>query len=299
MAQELEIKLSLSPADADAVCYWLLSQPEARDEGRLQLENRYYDTPDATLNSRRIALRVRRKGDRYIQTLKTQGEFVDGAHCRQEWEWPLRSGELDPDLLADTPVEQGVDLAALQPVFETNFQRREIMLLEDDTSIEVALDSGEIVAGTRRRSLHEVELELKSGDPARLLFWAKALARQVPVFLNLISKAEQGYYLAGLHDPGTAESGFQEQGTATHEWSAQVFLHQLGNAWLLEEPLKVAPGNLSLIRRLAEAQDAEGDFAEVLGELTRGVTVGSLIGRKALGQLELLVAGAGSSASSR
>ncbi|HCL37363.1 MAG TPA: CYTH domain-containing protein, partial [Marinobacter hydrocarbonoclasticus] len=41
------------------------------------------------------ALRVRQAGDRYIQTLKTQGEFVNGAHRRQEWEWDLPGPDLD------------------------------------------------------------------------------------------------------------------------------------------------------------------------------------------------------------
>lgn len=290
MAQELEIKLSLSPADVEAACEWLLTQPEARDEGSQWLENRYYDTPDAVLNRRRIALRVRRKGDRYIQTLKTRGEYVEGAHSRQEWEWPLPGRDLDLGLLAYTPVEQGIDLTELRPVFETNFARREIMLLERGTSIEVALDGGEIVAGTQRRPLHEVELELKSGDPGRLLHWAKALARQVPVFLNLVSKAEQGYYLAGLH-----ASTSQGESPGEAEWSAETFLHQLGKAWLVNKPLKASQEDLALVRRLAEPHDGDGEFAVVLDELVRGVTVASLAGKKALGQLELVVAGSAAS----
>ena len=89
MEVELEIKLTLSERAQAKALQWLLAQPEASRGGQKDLMNRYYDTPDAALNRARAALRVRQSGDRYIQTLKTQGEFVDGAHRRQEWEWPL------------------------------------------------------------------------------------------------------------------------------------------------------------------------------------------------------------------
>src|SRR5690606_37449288 len=158
------------------------------DLGRRTLVNRYFDTPGAALNEARAALRVRQAGDRYIQTLETQGEFVGGAHRRQEWEWPLEGPELDLSLLAETPLRARVNLQELQLVFETNFRRQVVMLELGSCVIEVAIDAGEVLAGGRVMPLHEVEFELKAGEPGALLSWARALAAYVPVFLNLVSK---------------------------------------------------------------------------------------------------------------
>ena len=120
VAEELEIKLTVDESSLGSVIHWLLAQSGARDGGRKSLVNRYYDTPEVDLNQQRAALRVRQAGDRFIQTLKTQGEFVAGAHRRQEWEWELPGPELNIGLLADTPLGQDVNLARLQAVFETN-----------------------------------------------------------------------------------------------------------------------------------------------------------------------------------
>jgi len=286
MAAELEIKLSLESADLKQALVWLLQQPGTREGKRRQLINCYYDTASADLNRQQIALRVRNAGDRFIQTLKTRGEFVDGAHLRQEWEWPVPDAALDVALLADTPVGQGVDLAALQPVFETNFERRVVMIDDGETVIECAIDSGEIVAGDRRCPLNEVEFELKSGDGGRLLHWARALAEQVPVFLNLVSKAEQGYFLAGLHAPGQDAVVGQAETLDVNR-----FLYLLSVAWLTGKPLTVSASQLhEIAAKAGQAGEAElfGDIAWALGA---GQPVRQLLVARDLGRLQLAIAG--------
>ncbi|PVY70333.1 CYTH domain-containing protein [Tamilnaduibacter salinus] len=200
MAEELEIKLSVQPTSETDVLDWLsgVSGASARAQS---LRNTYFDTPGADLNRQRAALRLRQKGERIIQTLKTQGEFVDGAHRRQEWEWDLDAHELSLGRLTETPLSSGVPLDQLRAVFETNFTRYTGVLATSGSSVECVLDSGWIVAGDVEWPLHEVEFEHQSGDKAQLLEWARRLAKEVPVMLNLISKAEQGYWLAGLHTP--------------------------------------------------------------------------------------------------
>lgn len=243
MAVELEIKLTLSERAQAQALEWLLAQPEAKPGGQKLLVNRYYDTPDAALNRARAALRVRQSGNRYIQTLKTQGEFVDGAHRRQEWEWPLLGPELDLSLLESTPLKKQLDLQQLQVAFETNFARQVVMLKTADALVEVAVDSGEIVGGGQSRALHEVEFELKSGNPAALISWARMLADEVPVFLNLVSKAEQGYYLAGIYRP--------EPDQAPGELSVTEFLQQLSLSWLLQKPLNCPEAALLQVKNAA------------------------------------------------
>lgn len=255
MAVELEIKLTLSERAQAQALEWLLAQPEAKPGGQKLLVNRYYDTPDAVLNRARAALRVRQSGNRYIQTLKTQGEFVDGAHRRREWEWPLPGPELDLSLLESTPLKQQLDLQQLQVAFETNFTREVVMLETDDAVVEVAVDSGEIVGGGQSRALHEVEFELKSGTPAALMSWARMLADEVPVFLNLVSKAEQGYYLAGIYRP--------ELDQASGELSVTEFLHQLSLGWLLQKPLICPEASLLQVKKAATQARVQASWDEV------------------------------------
>jgi len=283
MARELEIKLSVARFDLDRAVAWLLSQPNTYESDTLQLGNTYYDTPDGDLNRQKIALRIRKMGDRYIQTLKTRGEFVDGAHRRQEWEWPLIGTKLKLGLIADTPVGQSVNLAALEPVFETNFERRVVMIEQGETLIEVAIDSGVIVAAGHSRPLNEIEFELKAGDASALLAWARRLAEEVPVFLNLVSKAEQGYYQAGLYRP-TREGG------ANSELTVNDFLLLLSASWLTNQPVPVDEDELGTIRRLAIARGVEALYQQVFRSLAEGESVNDLAVGKALGQLQLAIA---------
>lgn len=285
MAEELEIKLSLSAGNQERALKWLLAQSGTSEGQRKKLVNRYFDTPEADLNRQRIALRVRQAGDQFIQTLKTQGEFVDGAHRRQEWEWPLTRAELDTGLLADTPVGQNINLAELKPVFETNFDRQIVMFEFSDAVIEVAVDLGLILAGENRRELCEIEFELKSGNPAHLLSGARALASRVPVFLNVLSKAEQGYYLAGLHDlPSVGDA------KDTASWSVEVFFRRLSVCWLRGEAMGVCAENLSSIQERAVRNGAESCFQAVWGGLTNGQPVSRLALEPNLGQLQLAIA---------
>lgn len=283
MAEELEIKLSLTADHQRTALAWLLAQPAASEGSCKTLVNRYYDTPEGDLNRHQVALRVRQAGDRFIQTLKTQGEFVAGAHRRREWEWPLMGEELNIGLIADTPVGQGINLAALKPVFETNFERQVVMIEEGDTVIEVAVDAGHVMVGEQSRPLHEVEFELKAGDASRLVDWAGALAAKVPVFLNLVSKAEQGYFLAGLHEPVALPE-------TLGELSVMQFLHGLSVAWLRGEALTVAPGALESVRRTAAEQRVSTQFERVSEAMAASTPVPALADMEALGQLQLALA---------
>ncbi|MGQ7271817.1 CYTH domain-containing protein [Marinobacter nauticus] len=286
MATELEVKLTLSESAQSRAFEWLKGRPGASEGPVKILVNRYYDTPNAGLNQARAALRVRQAGDRYIQTLKTQGEFVNGAHRRQEWEWDLPGPDLDLGLLEQTPLRSQVDLDELALAFETNFQRRIIMLEQAESVIEVALDSGEVVGGTRARPLHEVEFELKAGEPAALLENARALAQTVPVFLNLVSKAEQGYYLAGIYCPSLVlpASGF----------SSVSFLHYLSQAWLTGDTICLPASALAKIEPQVEAAGLLRVWRPVAKALQTGITVPTLVEQfPEFGQLQLALAAAG------
>src|SRR5690554_2131075 len=265
MAEELEIKLSLKSGDLLKALNWLLAQPEAQAGSKKSLVNCYYDTPDAELNHQQAALRVRKAGSQYVQTLKTRGEFVDGAHRREEWEWPIAGPELSLGLLADTPLGDRINLARLAPAFETNFTRQVVMLDDGKAVIECAVDLGVIAAGGQEKPLHEVEFELVSGDPSRLLAWAEKLALQCPVFLNLVSKAEQGYYLAGIHV--AAEGNGADAGK--HD-DLDRLLHRLSHAWLVRGSVSLDGLDVQALAVQAETSGLRQSFATVVEALTNG-----------------------------
>lgn len=289
MAEELEIKLTMTPEALLQAKAWLMRQNGAKDAGSKALQNCYYDTPDAALNRQKIALRVRQAGDRYIQTLKTQGDYVDGAHRRQEWEWPLTGTRLNIGLIADTPVGQDVNLARLGPVFETNFQRQVILIETGNAAVECALDDGHIVAGDRTQALCELEFELKQGDAGELLALTRRLAAEVPIFINLISKAEQGYYLArDLLTDDVSTAGYQPTAPGDQQALVTRILHGLSRSWLTGELDTELPAALDDAE--ARASDNMQLLAELnwlRGNLAPGRGPGSLVGNLRLGQCQV------------
>lgn len=282
MAEELEIKLTISQENVPAVAQWVSALPEARFGEEKRLVNRYFDTPTADLNREKAALRVRQAGDHFIQTLKTRGDFVAGAHRRQEWEWPLPGPNLQLGLLADSPLAERVNLAELSAIFETNFQRRTWWIVTDDAEIEVALDSGQVVSGDHILPLHEVEFELKAGDPRALMSYAQILAATVPVFLNLVSKAEQGYHLAGLYHPRVE--------TGTGPLTVEGFLRRLSLAWLTGASPEVREDELKGLRSISHTFQTPSNPDSVFDAIKSGTPIRSLASAPDLGQLQLALA---------
>jgi len=207
MPTEIELKLAIDPAAMDG----LLRHPalEAVRNGRMRttrLLAHYYDSPDARLAREGVALRVRREGRRWIQTLKGPPDNTAGAglQVRGEWAWVLRDGVLDPSLAASTPwhklVAKTLRRGALARCFTTEFERRALPLaFADGTHAELAIDRGHVRAmcdgRLRRAPISEVEIELKSGDAANLYRLALALSTDLPMAVLTASKAARGYAL--------------------------------------------------------------------------------------------------------
>ncbi|MBY4676445.1 CYTH domain-containing protein [Marinobacterium arenosum] len=208
MAQEIELKLSFNPHYLGSLLQQpLFHLPETEAQGERELSNHYFDTADQALQRERVALRIRRIGERYIQTLKTRGQSAAGLHQRNEWEWELERPELDFARLAEADWPEalaGLDSSGIQPAFSTDFSRRLWRYRSRNADgkavdIELALDRGEawLEQDGERRSdpICELELELKQGQPADLFAVALELAHHVPLQICDISKAERGYRL--------------------------------------------------------------------------------------------------------
>jgi len=178
---ETELKLSLNEADLPS----LLNHPLlAQGASTQRLLNTYFDTPDLALQQRRMALRERLAGDRWLLTVKTAGQSQKGLSRRQEWEGPTTPGALQFDTLVDDAA-LAADLMALRPalraLFCTDFERQRWVVTHAGAQIEVALDQGRIhVPGTAlSETLLELELELLSGPEEALMALADVL-RQTP-----------------------------------------------------------------------------------------------------------------------
>ncbi len=205
--QEIELKLALPPAQADAFLKRMARRRSA--PVRQQLVTLYFDTPDFALSAAGVALRVRRAGRRWLQTLKTEGERQGGLSRRAEFEMPVAGGVPDwsrfpPEALAYVP---GPLRGRIVPVFETRFHRTAWLLKgRGGAQIEVALDVGEVVAGERRQPICEIELELKSGQPDALFALALDWAGDFGCLPFDISKAERGVKLAHGVEPAPVKA---------------------------------------------------------------------------------------------
>ncbi len=197
MAIEIEMKLAVKDdVTGEAVESVLSDLLGGETWQETPLRNVYFDTSDLVLNKARIALRIRHKGGRYIQTLKTKGESINGLHRRGEWEWDVPSGALDRELLSSCDAwPDSVDVEALKPVFETNFVRLVSKLDWHQSEIELAYDVGKVVAGDMQVPIREIELELVSGPESGLLTLAQWLQEKLELKADDVSKAERGYRL--------------------------------------------------------------------------------------------------------
>ncbi len=197
MTTEVELKLALASTSVAALKRHPLLQA-AGTPLRRNLRSVYHDTPKLSLMRKNAALRVRRVGQSWIQTVKIGGGASGGLHQRPEWEVTLPDATLNPALF-EAPAVRALLTSARQakllPVFETRFWRTTWQVQWEGAQIEVALDQGEVRSGTHSQPILELELELKSGTALALFDLALALAETIPLRPDPVSKAQRGYAL--------------------------------------------------------------------------------------------------------
>lgn len=204
MNQEIELKLRLNTRQLPQL-EQVLASNQFIAEPTLQLLNRYFDTPTMGLSQSGAALRIRQQKIQgqeqaeIIQTLKTRGTSAGGLHQRMEWDWPLTQVELDLELIKNSNAQDHLstelDLTSIGALFTTDFQRKIWMYQQGETCIEIVLDQGQVSTVEHSVDLLELELELKSGEAEILFQLAEHIAKQCPVLMSDISKAERGYEL--------------------------------------------------------------------------------------------------------
>jgi inorganic triphosphatase YgiF len=210
--EEIELKLAMAPNRIERV----RRNPAVRLHacGRSQsktLISTYFDTPDLLLSKHRIALRVRRTGHQFLQTVKmpaglldgravdSLAEVADGALRQQEFEKRI-SGEQPEledieDMLASKLLGGQRFAADLLPIFTTEVERRTLPISMIESEIEMAFDLGVIRSGDKEMPISEVELELKSGRSTRLYELALQISKTVDCQIEYRSKARRGFDL--------------------------------------------------------------------------------------------------------
>lgn len=176
-----------------------------------RLQATYVDTDDQRLAAAGLALRLRKEGRRWVQTLKGRSD-VEGAHGlleRLEHEVAVPASAVDqrhpmpdPDRHAGTPAGHrlrealGMPPAELKPMYRTDVRRLHRHLRHGGATIEVAHDRGLLLTDRGSAPIDEFELELVAGPPAALVDLSRLWAQRFGLWWDSRSKAERGMRLA-------------------------------------------------------------------------------------------------------
>lgn len=208
-ALEIELALRATPPDAERLlASAALAAMSVGAPRRMRLVSTYYDTPDGLLKRAGAVLRIRRqKGRRAEQTLKTAPRSGDSPIARGEWSRRLAGPVPDLSRAAEIAALAAIGLgpeiaAALRPVYVTDFERVAVPIVAGASRLELAVDRGEIRAGTATLPLCDVEIELIDGEAADIYAAALRLLEAVPLALQPLAKSARAQtLLAGPPQP--------------------------------------------------------------------------------------------------
>ena len=213
--KEVELKFQVPPAARKAVESEVAGRQAAR---RFHLRAAYFDTPAGALAAAGLALRLRKEGRAWVQTLK--GLLPEGGGMTRAEHNVLRSETgasvpaIDPQLHADTAVGtvlskvlQEAD-GELSLVIGTDIWRRTRTVRVTGGVVELAFDVGRILSCAtsppRQIPVCELEIELKRGHPQAVLTTARRWVSRHGLWLDTRSKAELGHLLS--HNDAMAEA---------------------------------------------------------------------------------------------
>lgn len=206
MSIETELKFQV-PTDRRALLERAVATADAKTT---RLQAVYVDTAGQHLAQAGLALRLRKEGRVWVQTLKGRG---DGLLNRLEHEvkLPPQSGMPVLDLARHAGTPAGDRLAAalppgavLQPLYRTDISRLHRPVRFEGAVVEVAYDRGWLLAGggagegdaAGKLAVNEIEFELLSGPPAKLAALALRWVAKHGLHWDSRTKSERGMRLA-------------------------------------------------------------------------------------------------------
>ena len=203
---ETELRAIIHPEQVDAIRNFSAIRKHVVGRARSRkLLTVYFDTPDYELHRQGVSLHVRKVGRAYVQRVTQVHTASGNTPVRVEWEGPVSGRNPVISLIKGKRLRQLIRHAGverLQPVFHTDVQRSSRTLnFEDGSAASINLDFGEIVAGDLAEPIHQFELALNSGVPARLFELASEIRKEVPFRLATESEASRGYALVTRDEP--------------------------------------------------------------------------------------------------
>ena len=228
---------------------------------RMRLQAFYFDTPDRDLVRAKIALRLRREGEQWVQTLKMPGE---NALSRIEINHDRSSPDLDLSVYAAEPFAAVLakHAQALAICYETDVQRIFRQTRTDLGVIEIALDTGLLRAGSVELPISEIEFELKRGQLAAVFALGKKWQQAHGLILDARSKSERGDRLALLN---TELKAITEQKEERQESSRRQAIAQFWAARTAE--------NITLHPKIDAQAALAAVSAECLDQIIRNAAV--------------------------
>ena len=240
---EVELKFQIPETRRMA----LMKAVDPKKSEIIQLQAKYYDTPDRLLSAHGVALRQRLEGTRWIQTLKAAGKshlhrFEDNYDLG-EFKSEITSDNtealnqiltpcLDLSIYDQNPEAKrildnalGHQKESLQLQFETDIQRTLRVISYEEAEIEVCVDIGQVKSGEKSQEIHEVEFELKSGKDATLLAFSFEWVKKYQLWLDVRSKAEYGNLL--LQDLLVSPAALEKEIVLAKKESAETSIRNL------------------------------------------------------------------------
>lgn len=157
----------------------------------LHMQSQYFDTAEGLLRAQQAALRLRRENDRSVCCLKLNNENTpEGMRAHEEYECDAETAAEGLSLLP----KKGAPLALcaqalaapLEVICTVDFRRCAILLQQEDTVCELALDQGVLRHGEKSAPLCEIELEYVAGSEQAF----HELAAELAAHLSLVPEPE-------------------------------------------------------------------------------------------------------------
>lgn len=171
MGREFELKFA---ATEEVLC---AVEKEFGGFRAIAMATTYYDTPAGDLSRRHITLRQRLENGVCVCTVKTP--LPDGS--RGEWELAHEDANTMVEVLCGcgAPAQlRELTREGIVPVCGAAFTRLAKTVEGEGWSVELALDRGTLTGGNKNIPLMELEVELKTGEDAAAVAFAKVLAEK-------------------------------------------------------------------------------------------------------------------------
>ena len=184
----------------------LMSVADLSTREKLVMKAVYFDTEDRILSKNNMAFRVRLEGDRIFATLKWNGHSSNGFHEREELNVPVTptAGEtyfMNPPVDLFSESDEGralINFVGDKPLInmlETRYLRRKMRIDVNDSIMEMAIDTGNIVTDMGDEPILELEIELFTGEVKGVKELGKTLSDKYNLSPENNSKLARGFAL--------------------------------------------------------------------------------------------------------